>query len=146
MSYAENTKVPVERSKAEIEKLLDRYGATGFGYAVEEKRAAVTFKTADRLVRFNLPLPNRPESGARAKLVTEYEQQTRAKWRALVLVIKAKLEGIESGITTFDEAFLAHIVITNGETVGDWARAELDQIYSGKQAPRLMPPGGSTVR
>jgi len=30
MAYAENTKVPVEKTRAEIERLVGKYGATRF--------------------------------------------------------------------------------------------------------------------
>ena len=41
MSYAKDTSVSVERSRAEIETTLTRYGATAFGYATDEGRAIV---------------------------------------------------------------------------------------------------------
>ena len=41
----------------------------------------------------------------------------RQRWRALNLAIKAKLEAVESGIVTFDQEFLAHIVGPSGQTV-----------------------------
>lgn len=51
-----------------------------------------------------------------------WEQATRQRWRALHLVVKAKLEAVESGITVFDDEFLAHIVLPDGGTVGRWMR------------------------
>lgn len=32
MAYASDTSVPVDRSKAEIERILERYGASAFMY------------------------------------------------------------------------------------------------------------------
>lgn len=55
--FAENTVVSVPKSRAEIEDLLTRYGADGFGYAVEAHRAAILFSVAGRRVRFVLPIP-----------------------------------------------------------------------------------------
>ena len=40
-----------------------------------------------------------------------HEQERRRLWRALLLNIKAKLEAVESGISVFDEEFMAHIVL-----------------------------------
>ena len=40
--YAEGTSVPVDRSRAEIERALTRYGATGFGYQWERRVIPVT--------------------------------------------------------------------------------------------------------
>ena len=41
MAYAEATSVPVDRSKSEIERTLDRYGATHFAYMITPKDAAM---------------------------------------------------------------------------------------------------------
>jgi hypothetical protein len=42
--YAEKTDVPAERSRAEIESLLRRYGATGFLSGWADDRAHVAFE------------------------------------------------------------------------------------------------------
>ena len=52
-------------------------------------------------------------------------EEVRRRWRALLLVIKAKLESVESGIETFEEAFASQIVLANGQTVGAVARASI---------------------
>ncbi len=59
--YAENTKVPVDRSRAEIERTLERYGADAFAYATTADRAMVEFSAHNRRVRFLLPLPDASE-------------------------------------------------------------------------------------
>lgn len=51
------------------------------------------------------------------QMLAEYEKATRQRWRALALVIKAKLEAVASGITEFEQEFLAHIVLPDGRTV-----------------------------
>lgn len=107
--YAERTSVSAKQSKADIESVLARYGATTFGFAVEPGRALVTFSANRRRVRFVLPLPEGPGE--------KVAQQQRQRWRALLLCIKAKLESVASRIETFEEAFLAHVVLDDGETV-----------------------------
>ena len=71
-----------------------------------------------------------------------WEQACRERWRALVLCLKGKLESIESGIETFEQAFLAHTFLPSGETFGEWAeRAEnLPAVLSGRPLPALLPP------
>lgn len=59
--FASQTNVPVEKSRAEIETVLARYGATHFAYSVGPDAAMIAFATKDRHVRFKLPLPNREE-------------------------------------------------------------------------------------
>jgi hypothetical protein len=67
----------------------------------------------------------------------------RARWRALALVIKAKLEAVESGITTFEEEFLAHIVLPDGTTLGQWAAPRLAHVYDTGAMPPMLPGGPS---
>lgn len=106
--FADHTRVPVKQSKGEIEAVLGKYGADKYGMTVEPGRAVVLFQANSRTVRFVLPLPE----GSGDKI----EQQHRIMWRRLLLVIKAKLESVASKIETFDEAFLAHVVMDDGQT------------------------------
>ena len=150
--FAEQTSVPSERSRAEIETTLRRYGATAFSYGWADCRAVVIFEMAARRVRFNLPMPDphdreftetqtgRDRSPAQAEKA--YEQAVRQRWRALALVIKAKLEAVETGITEFEDEFLAHIALPDGQTVGRWMRPQIEQAYaSGRMPPMLPAPG-----
>jgi hypothetical protein len=57
--FAAGTEVSAERTRAELERLLDRYGATQFGYVNGRDCARVGFEAHGRLVRFVLPLPAR---------------------------------------------------------------------------------------
>jgi hypothetical protein len=86
MTYAANTSVPVDRTRSEIERTLMRYGATGFAYGMEPGRAMVGFQTADRRIRFVLPLAREARSSE-----SQHDQMVRSRWRALLLSIKAKL-------------------------------------------------------
>ena len=127
--YAASTDVSSDRHRAEIEKTKTRYGAQQFMYGWDEPSAIVGFIINGRQVKFALPLPDRDSTEftrtptGRARAATQvreaYEQAVRQRWRALALVIKAKLEAVESGIVTFDAEFLAHIVLPNGRTVVD---------------------------
>lgn len=148
--YAASTEVSVEKSKAEIERILTRYGASSFGYATEGARALVQFKAKDRYVRFILPLPQLSDkaikfvklnqsqwSGIRTESQQKValEQATRSRWRALALIIKSKLEAVESEITTFEDEFLAHTVLPNGETVSSFIQPQIDEAYRSGMMP-----------
>lgn len=148
--YAETTSVSSERSRAEIEKTLQRYGANGFMYGTMDAKAVIGFELKRRRIRFDLPMPNpqdkrfthteargterHPDDAVRA-----WEQACRQSWRALALAIKAKLEAVESGITSFEEEFLAHIVLPGGQTVGKWIVPQIEQSYQNKKLPPLLP-------
>ena len=60
-----------------------------------------------------------------------YEQEVRRRWRALVLCVKAKLEVVESGISTFEQEFLAHIVVAGGKTIGQEMVPRLGDVAAG---------------
>jgi hypothetical protein len=59
MAYAENTSVSVEKSKAEIERTLQRYGASQFISGWDAARAYIGFTMAGRMIRFSIELPPR---------------------------------------------------------------------------------------
>ena len=145
--YAEQTQVSSDKSRAEIDRTLQRYGATAFMYGWAENAASVEFEMNGRRIRFRLPMPDRnafeltPTGKARGaeQVQREWEKATRQRWRALVLVIKAKLEAVESGITVFEDEFMAHICLPSGETVGDWMRPQIAIAYDSGRMPKLLP-------
>ncbi len=123
--YAEGTSVSVEKSKAEIERLLQRYGADQFISGWDQQQAYIMFRMERRQVKFVLPLPDKTDSEfthtpsgrkrTESKAWEAWEQGCRQRWRALALVVKAKLEAVETGITTFQDEFLAHIMLPGVE-------------------------------
>lgn len=131
MAYAETTKVPIDQSRTEIERTLQRYGATRFAYFTETGKAIVVFEAKDRRLRFDLPVP----AGESEK----DKQSARQKWRALLLCIKAKLESVTSGIETFEEAFLAHVVMPDGLTVLQHTHERIQLAYKGGEMTPLLP-------
>lgn len=135
--YAKNTTVSCEKSKAEIEKILTRYGATHFAYATMPEGSMVQFVFNGKLIKFLVPMPNRPRLDAPDAHYTRWEKAQRQKWRALALVIKAKLEAVASGICTFEEEFLAHIVLPGGQTVGQHMIHRIDEAYAAGKIPAL---------
>jgi hypothetical protein len=153
MSYAAKTTVSPERSRAELEQILNRYGASAFAYGYDDDHAVVTFRVHGRIVRFFVTVPALSEfryttgaqwnSGARsrtsAQQKTAREQSERQRWRALTLVVKAKLEAIESGITSFEEEFLAHMLLPDGTTVGEFLGPQLEEVYATGEMPPMLP-------
>ena len=103
MAFAENTSVSVEKSQAEIKKILSRYGATKTATAedMDTGSACIQFVANDRLIKFVLTLPTKMEKrfiqDGRGKtrsipaIEAVWEQACRQKWRALCLCIKAPI-------------------------------------------------------
>jgi hypothetical protein len=137
-TYAAKTVVSVDRSQAEIRDILRRYGAEGFMFGETHEQAQLAFQMKDRRIVFRLPLPAREAY----KTLPAWGQAMRTKWRSLLLCIKAKLETVATGIETFDDAFMAHIMLPSGETMSEWAAREENQraLMSGGRVPLLPAP------
>lgn len=153
MAYAATTNVSVSKTKGEIDGLLRKHRAAGFGVFEEATRATLVFEMGGRRIVFHMPLPSADEKRftmtERGKVRTaeaalaSWEQACRSRWRALFLCIKAKLESIESGIESFEDAFLAHIQMPDGHSVSEHVRPRIAQAYeSGTMQPLLPAPKG----
>jgi len=129
MKYAKRTQVPISRSRSEIETTVTRYGADQFGSAFATDKAMVQFRLgkADKawVIRFILPLPH------------EDAQDQRQRWRALALVIKAKLESVECGIATIEQEFLANIVTPGGQTMAEILVPQLQDMRKSGRMPTI---------
>jgi hypothetical protein len=58
MPYAEKTDVPADRSKAEIERLLQKHGANQFAYMADRSQAILLFRIDNRQIKMLVPLPD----------------------------------------------------------------------------------------
>ena len=126
MAYAETTRVPFERTVQDILTMLRKAGAEQVGQMEEAQRLTIMFAMNERQVRFRVGWDNTPTS-------------KRQRGRALLLVIKAKLESIASDVETFEEAFLANVVMADGKTVHERVAGDLALEYrSGKPTMYLI--------
>lgn len=146
--YAARTTVASSKTIWEIEKIVTRFGADRFAYTwVDEKNMAmIGFAMQGRMIRFLVPMPARDEyqkvrkghkrdTQVAAKM---WDQEVRRRWRSVLLMVKAKLEAMTSGIATFEDEFLAYIVLPDGSTVGESVQPQLAEAYGGgRGCPRL---------
>ena len=133
--YAASTSVPVERSRAEVERVVTKYGATKFGTMSEETKVTIYFEVKDRQVQWSIPIPPK----AKYRYDKDHEQEVRRRWRVLVITVKAMLEAVESTLLTFDQAFLPHIVIPGtARTIGETLVPKLPALYAGQSLPALL--------
>lgn len=150
--YAQDTTVSPERTLAEIQETLRRYKANKFGFMQDEDQVAIAFEMTGRRVRFIVRLPDRKDPQFIQKAGNQhgkvgsfsegrYDQATRQRWRALLLTIKAKLESVDSGIETVEEAFMAQIVLPSGQTMSDWAVPQIEAAYRDGKMPPLLGSG-----
>lgn len=163
MAYAAGTSVPIEHTRLQIESLLQEKGATQFMSAFDHATGAaiIGWTMGGRMVRMAIPLPKPDEKRfvfktyrghtswrewPKERQRTLWEQACRARWRGVLLIILAKLEAVETGISTFEREFLADTVMADGSTVGAWIRPQLSAMYETGQMPRLLPGLGESGR
>jgi len=155
MAYAAGTDVSLQRSVSDLEKLIRSKGFGGFVQGIADDRLVIAFSSAEgRQVRFIVAVREPDDElllhmrkvikASYGKLPTNaqeaWEQHRRQLGRALLLTVKAKIECIEAGIETFEDAFMSQLTLPDGRTVGTMVKGELKQLYSGGQTPpRLLP-------
>lgn len=147
--FAEGTSVPVEKTRIEVEEVVRRFGADSFVSGYEGRTAFIAFRAMERMVRLTLEMPD-PNDPAFHRTPTgrardagpareTYEAECRRRWRALALLVKAKVAAVADGIVTFEEEFLPHIVLADGSTVYQATRGPLAVAYETGEMPRLLP-------
>lgn len=150
MAYAEKTTVSVSKTKADIEELIQKAGADQFVSGFKDNMAVIGFTIANRQIRFILPLPDKQEQQfwytperrskrTEQQAYTAWEQACKSKWRALYLIIKAKLEAVESGISTIEREFFYDIVLPDGKTVGEYMAPQIETAYESGKMPDMLP-------
>ncbi len=130
-TYAQDTKVPADRTRSEIEALLARYKARATAVFQDQQGAAIAFEINERRILFRIKLLD-PKT-------TKADAHRRATWRALLLSIKAKMISVDTGIETFEEAFMAHVVMPDGQTVGDTITPRIAEAYREQKMIPLLP-------
>jgi hypothetical protein len=123
---AADTTTSVMNSRAQLEKMLRRYGATAFAVSTdyESQKIVVGFKVPDSP---GVPtfVPVRLEVGIAAVATALYgplrgnqswrqtalEQAERVAWRHLVLWVDAACSASSAGMQTMAEAFFAHVLV-----------------------------------
>jgi hypothetical protein len=159
-TYAAGTTVSVEKSKGELDGLLGKHGASSRGIVVDDDRglALVAFQLNGLRYRMEVPMP-KPEEFLKPKSTPRdwwrmggqqraewarrsWDQAMRERWRAVVLLVKAKLELVRIGISTVEKEFMADLILPNGETVNVAIAKQLQAALASGTMP-MLPMGES---
>ena len=151
--YATTTAVPVEKTKAEIEGLLRKYGATAFVSGWDPTQAAIQFEMQGRRIMMVMPQPipsdrafthkvdarsGREKPVSQVAATAAWEQACRSSWRSPRLLVQAMLEAVEAEILTFEQVFLPFTVLPDGRTVNEAIQPEVERAYAiGSFSPML---------
>ena len=148
--FAEGTSVSTEKSRAEIETLLRKHGIKDICVMTLRESAMVMFNKGATGYKFVMPPIDREDYKLTAQGYERSEsdterfvsQEERRRWRALFLVLKAKLVAAADGVVTFEQEFLAFALTQDGRTVGEHV---IPQLQSGAALglQQLALPGGN---
>ena len=122
--YAAGTAVPVERSRAELDTLLGKHGATSRIIGMEDepgkpRAALVGFKLGPHSFKLRVPLGGIAgfEKHSTRAALTRTAARDRERWRLIILLVKAKLEAIRLGVSTPEREFMADLIVDDGRTL-----------------------------
>lgn len=120
-----------ERALAETQKLLQRFGVQSFGSMVDYEHEAliVQFKYRDFQVHIEASMRGYAAAWLRAhpwsrrirKTLTDHEREAQRVARSAVYSIvrdwiKGQITAVETGIISFEGAFLGQLMLPTGET------------------------------
>ena len=131
--YAEDTRVPVENSMAEIKTMLKRSGADQIATFEGKEGTKLMFQLGIGQYRLCAPI----KQG-----VKDPDQEERRSWRLMVLLVKAKLEAVREGATTVEREFFADRLLYDGKTVAETIGPELQLAHQEGRMPRSLMLGG----
>jgi hypothetical protein len=124
--FALGTTVLASKTRAQIEELATKHGATSFASASSGRvdglaggAARILFEVRGRRIRFEVNL-------------STDEAENRRRWRCLYMVMRAKFEAVADGLESFEEAFLSQTIVPGsaGETVAQWIGPQLEAAYT----------------
>jgi hypothetical protein len=131
--FAEDTRVPVATSQAQVKAMLQKAGATRTAVFEEPLNSSVAFQIGDGMYRITVPVDPSAKSAA---------QDEKRAWRLMGLLIKAKLEAVKEGASTIEREFLADMLLYNGRTVAETAMPEIERArVEGRMPKSLMLEG-----
>ena len=145
--YAEGATTTVNASRNEIEALVRKFGAHQILAYEDKERAIVQFTARERMVRLTLSMPSeeslsKTETGRRrsvGSLGEAKDKEMKRLWRALVLLVRAKITAVNENIVTFEEEFLSNIVMADGRTVAEHTKEPIALSYKSGTMQTLLP-------
>lgn len=152
--YAEDTTVPVAKSRAEIDKLLRDWGADSVQWSDNYGSDEVTLRFAWKgfITRFNVKLEAQQSVAGRAlnertgevspvKLEKLMDARGKHEHRLLLLWIKAALNACEAEIVAPEAIFLPFLEGKDGQTVAETAIPKLAMLVTSTATKLLLGAG-----
>lgn len=143
--YAEGTEVPISRSREELERVLERFGATAQAWLRDDElhQIKLAFKRQGKSYRFTVKLVGRKDcrdtptgrwERTDKQAQDAADQENRRRFRSLTNYVKALMDAADTGIISSEEALLPFLLLPSGSTV---AEAIAPQIESALRSGRV---------
>lgn len=137
--FAEGTTVSVDTSRGEISGILTKHGVQRQAWATEPEKDTLHFELQGFQYRFTIERPTDQTLHAQwvadghASTKTKYlpndnqvAAEWRRRWRANVLLLKAKLEFAEGEASTVLRELMPYAVLRDGRTLEEHILADSD--------------------
>lgn len=127
--YAWGTKVPIEKSRAELMVLLAKHGVEDMATTHSAVRGdAVRFRIGERWFELAVARPSFEDVKVDyARVAGSWDDnrdaEWRRRWRAQLMLLKMKLEFIETGESTVEAELMSHMLLRDGQTMAEAVRA-----------------------
>jgi len=131
--YAEGTTVSVASSRGEITGILAKHGVVRMGWQTGPLGDELMFEVDGRTYRLPIRKPTEDSEVAWARsqgqdvryidIASRVEKEWRRRWRATVLLLKAKLEFADGETSTVARELMPYLLTAGGETLGDLVEA-----------------------
>jgi len=126
--FAQGTDVPVERSRGEITGILASHGVQRQAWASEPEGDTLQFELGGLTYRLRIARPTLEEVAAQWRADgrdwsrvydprTKVDAEWRRRWRANVLLVKAKLEFADSDASTVARELMPYALLRDGRTL-----------------------------
>lgn len=146
--YAEGTTVTVSQSRGDITGILAKHGVETMAWGSNPKGDYLAFELAGHSFRLDIVKPTaqglweRWKAEGKGERTLKYlpsdaqvEAEWRRRWRATVLLLKAKLEFADGETSTIDQELMPYLLLRDGTTLG--------QAVLGDKIPLMLTTGAS---
>lgn len=137
--FAKFTTIPVEKSIEDLRGALVKFGARNFSFGNNEDKAFVAFDYDGYKVRIEFHVEKYPGVKPTQVQLRKYEQKRKCKWRELGLFVKVKFQSVLSGFETFPQAFMPHIILKDGQLLGEKVLNEVKNLRHPAKAISIAP-------
>jgi len=137
-----NTKVPFEKTKAKLERLLRSYGVKKVVWANDDNEEILLFEVlaqvggVQRGITIQIKTPHIPLTKRQYGRLVHTENRNQ-EWRLVFHWVKSKIEAVMWGLSTIEQEFLSEVALKLPDgsvtTVGE----KIQEIYETIQSPSL---------